>query len=69
LNYNPACTARELQAIMADHYENIEENIPSLDFPPLRKLKSAQSDEKQEVTRSSSKGPERIDVRIFCEFY
>jgi len=61
LNYNPACTAQDLQAIMADHYENIEESIPSLDFPPLRKMKSAHSDEKIEMSRSSSKGPERIE--------
>ena len=63
MNYNPSCTAKDLQAIMADHYENIEESIPPLDFPPLRKLKSAQSDEKQEFSRSSSKGPERLDVK------
>jgi len=28
---------------MADHYENIENSV--VDVPPLRKLKSAQSDE------------------------
>ena len=40
---------------MADHYENIEDSIPDINLPPLRKLKSAQSDENQDQQWPSSR--------------